>query len=54
MNGTLPKEGTICNVESSIFGDASDLNLTVLSKDDRELLEASKELQGNYPVPLLF
>ena len=54
MNGTLPEKGTICDTESSIFGDVPDLDSMMLSGEDGKLLEASKGLQESYPVPVIF
>jgi len=49
-NGTLPEEGTVCQVESSIFKGISDDYVATLSSDDRSLLEASRVLHERYPI----
>jgi len=51
QNGTLPEKGTVCEVESSIFGDA--LDMSSLNAEDRELVEASQILQQANFVPVL-
>jgi len=53
QNGTLPKEGTICDVESRIFDGELSVAVAGLDREDRELLRASYELQQNYFVPVL-
>lgn len=52
VNGTLPEEGTICEVDSSIFGE-KETDLGALSSEDRELIEAVEMLRKDYFVPLL-
>ncbi|TCD60883.1 hypothetical protein EIP91_009374 [Steccherinum ochraceum] len=51
QNGTLPKEGTVCEIESSIFAD--ELSVTGLEDPDWELMRASHELQQSYFIPRL-
>lgn len=53
MNGTLPKEGTVCQTESSIFGETLDLAKT-LDAGDNILLHAAEELRKMNIVPRLF
>ena len=38
VNGTLPEEGTVCEVDSSIFGEKR-VDLEALSAEDRELID---------------
>jgi len=52
-DGTLPNEGTVCEVESSIFDDEKGLDLRGMSVEDQELLKASRGMQENYFVPIL-
>ncbi|KAH8114404.1 TAP-like protein-domain-containing protein [Phellopilus nigrolimitatus] len=52
-NGTLPEKGTVCDVESSIFGNDLSLNVHSLSVEDQQLLRASRSLESNYFVPTL-
>ncbi|KAI5119054.1 hypothetical protein M0805_005920 [Coniferiporia weirii] len=55
IDGILPAEGTVCQVESSIFGTSQGLDsrtAETLSAEDRALLEASRALQESYFVPM--
>ncbi|THH28198.1 hypothetical protein EUX98_g5998 [Antrodiella citrinella] len=52
-NGTLPQEGAVCDVQSSIFDDKLSLAGNALSVQDWELLQASRGLQQSYFVPII-
>ncbi|KAL5524558.1 hypothetical protein ACEPAF_9698 [Sanghuangporus sanghuang] len=52
VNGTLPERGTVCEADSSIFGE-KELNLDALSVEERELVDASEMLRKNYFIPPL-
>ncbi|KAI5119053.1 hypothetical protein M0805_005919 [Coniferiporia weirii] len=55
IDGALPEKGTVCQVESSIFGTSQGLDartVEALSAEDRALLEASRALQESYFVPM--
>ncbi|TCD64930.1 hypothetical protein EIP91_003427 [Steccherinum ochraceum] len=51
QNGTLPEEGTVCDIQSTIFGD--EVGVSGLANPDWELLRAARELQQNYFVPTI-
>jgi len=46
--GTLPPNGTVCEVESSVFGNDLSVDVQTLNVQDRELLMASRGMQQNY------
>ncbi|TDL16249.1 hypothetical protein BD410DRAFT_731629, partial [Rickenella mellea] len=48
-NGTMPPTGTICNVESSIFGGPPQLN--TWNAEDQELIRALDGLHQNFVIP---
>lgn len=52
--GKLPEPGTICRVESTMFGDSLSAiaDSRVLSDEDRELLGAADMLTKRYFVPM--
>jgi len=52
-NGTMPDPGTVCEVESSIFGESVPSDFASLGEEDIELLNASKQLQMDYFIPVL-
>lgn len=52
MSGTLPPEGTICEVDvKPFFGE--DNTLRALSKDDRALYEAVADVGRDWKIPRL-
>ncbi|EJC98014.1 alpha/beta-hydrolase [Fomitiporia mediterranea MF3/22] len=51
INGTLPEYGTVCETESSIFGEKA-FRLDALNAEDRELIEASRMFQENFFGPM--
>lgn len=53
QNGTLPKAGTVCEVQSGIFDDQLRVTNQALNVEDWKMLRASYELQQNYLVPIL-
>ena len=53
QDGTLPKRGTVCETESSIFGSAMD-SAKSLSAEEFKLLQAIEELRNLNIVPPLF
>ena len=57
QDGTLPEEGTVCEVESTIFGSGKTGKLALegmkLNEEDWKLIQASYQLQQNYFVPIL-
>lgn len=53
MGGILPEKGTICQTESSVFGNALDL-VDTFSTEDRVLLQAAEELRQMQIVPRPF
>ncbi|THH30474.1 hypothetical protein EUX98_g3728 [Antrodiella citrinella] len=53
QHGTLPQEGTVCDVQSSIFDNKFSLAADALSVNDWELLQASRGLQQSYFVPII-
>ena len=53
QDGTLPKQGTVCQTESSIFDNAMD-SAKHLSSEDLVLLQAAEELRNLNIVPPLF
>lgn len=56
QNGTLPEEGTVCEVDSMIFGSDNlleSIDTSTMSTADVVLLEASYALQRNYFIPIL-
>ena len=53
QDGTLPKKGTVCETESSIFGNAMD-SAKSLSSEDFALLQAAEGLRNLNIVPPLF
>ncbi|EJC98089.1 alpha/beta-hydrolase [Fomitiporia mediterranea MF3/22] len=52
IDGTLPEEGKVCDVQSSIFGE-KEFSLDTLGVEDRKLMEAAQKLQENYFVPVI-
>jgi hypothetical protein len=52
LNGTLPEKGTVCEVEDSIFGDESELQVYAksLSEENRVVFEATKALHRKVGV----
>jgi len=49
-NGTLPEEGTICEVVSSVYGEDLTISTASLSEEEIELLQASRDLEKAYPI----
>lgn len=47
-NGTLPEVGTVCEVESTTFGDNSKLNIAAFNDGDQKLFQASRGLYEDY------
>lgn len=53
MDGILPEKGTICQTESSIFGNALDF-VDTFSTEDRVLLQAAEEPRQMQIIPRPF
>jgi len=53
QTGALPKSGTVCQVDSKIFGPSDITTESVYSEEDVALLEASRSLQDTYFVHAL-
>ncbi|GJE90064.1 alpha/beta hydrolase [Phanerochaete sordida] len=50
--GKLPKNGTVCGVESTIFPSYSEAqSVEALQGEDRKIVEAWRELRGSFEVP---
>jgi hypothetical protein len=50
QNGTLPRPGTICGIESTLFGNATALGMT---RRDQGVSAALKTLRGSMKIPRL-
>lgn len=52
--GKLPKNGTVCPVESSIFPSDDEIkSVQALEGEDREMMETWREIRGSFEVPKL-
>ena len=51
QNGTLPKPDTVCEVGVPGVGDDQDLELDILTEDERKIHVAARYLAQNYPIP---
>ncbi|KIJ41487.1 hypothetical protein M422DRAFT_229571 [Sphaerobolus stellatus SS14] len=52
-DGSLPPEGTVCEVEDQLFGPKKDL-VTGLSLEDQEIVEAARAISAEAQVGLFF
>ncbi|KAH8079799.1 TAP-like protein-domain-containing protein [Cristinia sonorae] len=53
QNGTLPDKGTVCDVQSQMFGEELSVSGMELEAGDWQLLRASHQLQQDYFVPII-